>query len=179
MALSKIDTAGLAADAVDNTIVDLAGNYTYSGDVTIPGHVVAVQQAVTTAQQLSASQTSLVDVTGATLTITPKSTSSKILVMTDMGAYFNNGSTFPILDFALVRGSTVIHQKAAFYFDARSTGTVFGQQLSRTFFHYLDSPATTSATTYKLQYKSSSGGSGHPTLGIEQGSVFTIMEIAQ
>jgi hypothetical protein len=42
MALSKIDTAGLAADAVDNTIVDLADNYTYSGSVAVPGHVVQV-----------------------------------------------------------------------------------------------------------------------------------------
>lgn len=37
MAISKIDTAGLAADAVDNTILDLAGNYSFSGTVTGAG----------------------------------------------------------------------------------------------------------------------------------------------
>ena len=37
MALSKIDTAGLAADAVDNTILDLAGNYAFTGTVTGAG----------------------------------------------------------------------------------------------------------------------------------------------
>ena len=147
--------------------------------VNIPGHVVHVSQAVTTASQVSSSQTSLVDITGATLTITPKSTSNKILLMFDLGAYSNNGSTFPIPYYAIVRGSTVIHQKSGFYLDARSSGTVFGQQLFRVCMSYLDSPSTTSATTYKLQYKSASGGSGHPTLGIEEGSTFTLMEIAQ
>lgn len=162
MALSLIQDAGL--------------NLTSAG---LPaGAVLQVQQVVTSASQTSASQTSFVDITGATSTITPQSTSNKILIMTDMGAFFGNGSTFPIIEFGLVRGSTVIHNKSGFYFDARSTGTIFGQNLNRVFFHYLDSPSTTSATTYKLQYKSSSGGSGHPTLGIEEGAVFTVMEIA-
>ena len=159
--------------------VDTITEKTSGNGVQIPGHVVQVQQVVTSAGQTSASQTSLVDITGATLTITPKSTANKILMMCDMGGYFNNGSTYPILDFALVRGSTILHQKSGFYFDARSTGTVFGQNLIRVSFHYLDSPSTTSATTYKIQYRSASGGSGHPTLGIEEGSVFTLMEIAQ
>ena len=147
--------------------------------VNIPGHVVHVSQVVTSANQTSSSQTSLVDITGATLTVTPKSTSNKILLMFDLGAFTNNGSTFPIPYYAIVRGSTVIHQKSGFYLDARSSGTVFGQQLFRVCMSYLDSPSTTSATTYKLQYKSASGGSGHPTLGIEEGSTFTLMEIAQ
>jgi hypothetical protein len=159
--------------------VDTITEKTSGNGVQIPGHVVQVQQVVTSAGQSSASQTSLVDITGATLTITPKSTSNKILMMCDMGGYFNNGSTYPILEFALVRGSTILHQKSGFYFDARSTGTVFGQNLIRVSLHYLDSPSTTSATTYKIQYRSASGGSGHPTLGIEEGSVFTLMEIAQ
>jgi hypothetical protein len=147
--------------------------------VNIPGHVVHVSQVVTSANQTSSSQTSLVDITGATLTVTPKSTSNKILLMFDLGAFTNNGSTFPIPYYAMVRGSTVIHQKSGFYLDARSSGTVFGQQLFRVCMSYLDSPSTTSATTYKLQYKSASGGSGHPTLGVEEGSTFTLMEIAQ
>ena len=147
--------------------------------VNIPGHVVHVSQAVTSGNQTSSSQTSLVDITGATLTVTPKSASNKILLMFDLGAYTNNGSTFPIPYYAIVRGSTVLHAKSGWYLDARSAGTVFGQQLFRIGMSYLDSPSTTSATTYKLQYKSASGGSGHPTLGVEEGSTFTLMEIAQ
>lgn len=52
MALSKIgtssisagavDTAQLAIDAVDSTILDVADNYTYSGNVLVPGHVLKV-----------------------------------------------------------------------------------------------------------------------------------------
>lgn len=37
MALSKIDTAGLVADAVDNTILDLADNFAFTGAVTGAG----------------------------------------------------------------------------------------------------------------------------------------------
>ena len=159
--------------------VDQIDEATSGHGVNIPGHVVHVSQAVTTASQVSSSQTSLVDITGATLTVTPKSTSNKILLMFDLGAYANSGSTFPIPYYAIVRGSTVLHAKSGWYFDARSSGTVFGQQLFRIGMSYLDSPSTTSATTYKLQYKSASGGSGHPILGVEEGSVFTLMEIAQ
>ena len=159
--------------------VDTINEKTSSNGVQIPGHVIEVQQVVTSASQTSASQTSYVDITGATLTITPKSTSSKILLMCDIGGYFNNGSTYPIVNFGFVRGSTAIYNKSGFYFDARSAGTIYGQNLVRVGLHYLDSPSTTSATTYKIQYKSASGGSGHPTLGVEEGTVFTLMEIAQ
>jgi len=159
--------------------VDTITEKTAGNGVQIPGHVVQVQQVVTTAGQTSSSQTALVDVTGATLTITPSSASNKILVMYDLGAYSNNGSTYPIPYYAITRGTTVLHAQSGWYFDARSTGTVFGQTLIRIGMHFLDSPSTTSATTYKLQYKSASGGSGHPTLGVEEGAVFTLMEIAQ
>jgi hypothetical protein len=159
--------------------VDTITEKTSGNGVQIPGHVVQVQQVVTSASQVSSSQTAFVDITGATLTITPKSASSKILVMYDLGAYSDSGSTYPIPWYAIVRGSTVLHEKSGWYTDARSTGTVFGQTLIRIGMHFLDSPSTTSATTYKLQYKSASGGSGHPTLGVEEGCVFTLMEIAQ
>ncbi len=144
----------------------------------VGGKVLEVSQAVTSASQTSSSQTSLVDITGATLTVTPKSTSNKILLMFDLGAYTNSGSNFPIPYYAIVRGSTVLHAKSGWYLDARNSGTVFGQQLFRIGMSYLDSPSTTSATTYKLQYKSASGGSGHPIVGVEEGCVFTLMEIA-
>jgi hypothetical protein len=48
MALSKIDTAGLAADAVDNTILDLAGNYAFTGTVTGAGAAGYTKTAQTT-----------------------------------------------------------------------------------------------------------------------------------
>ncbi len=37
MALSKIDTPALAADAVDNTILDLASNFAFTGTITGAG----------------------------------------------------------------------------------------------------------------------------------------------
>ena len=37
MALSKIDTGGLVADAVDNTILDLADDYSFTGTISGAG----------------------------------------------------------------------------------------------------------------------------------------------
>jgi len=55
MAISKIDTAGLAADAVDNTILDLAGNYSFTGTVSGAGDLsVGVSQ---TWQNVTSSRT--------------------------------------------------------------------------------------------------------------------------
>ena len=48
MALSKIDTSGLAADAVDNTILDLAGNYAFTGTITGAGAAGYTKTAQTT-----------------------------------------------------------------------------------------------------------------------------------
>ena len=35
MPLSKIDTAALAADSVDETILDLAANFSFSGTISV------------------------------------------------------------------------------------------------------------------------------------------------
>ena len=48
MALSKIDTAGLAASAVDNTILDLAANYAFTGTVSGAGSMALVHSETAT-----------------------------------------------------------------------------------------------------------------------------------
>ena len=50
MAFSKIDTNGLALDSVDNTILDVAGDYTFTGTVSgVGGITLADQWHVTSA----------------------------------------------------------------------------------------------------------------------------------
>jgi hypothetical protein len=98
--------------------------------------------------------TSYVDVTGLTVTITPRSTSSKILVLSDI-FISNNGVSGARHTFAqIVRDSTAISvgtsvgsrvpvSAAFFSVDARlhsSASTIF-----------LDAPASTSALVYKVQ----------------------------
>lgn len=117
------------------------------------GPVGTILQVVSTTKTDTFSTTSdtLVDVTGLSATITPSSTASKILVICTLNII--GDSTNNIAHAALLRGSTAIflgdaagsrsrvsHQAPAF-----STGSVAGNIM------HLDSPATSSATTYKIQ----------------------------
>lgn len=87
------------------------------------------------------------DVTGLSVSITPSSTSSKILVFghCQMSATAGGGDSFV----RLMRDSTAIGSGAGGYF-----GQVAGQDgfmvHSKTIF-FLDSPSTTSSVTYKIQ----------------------------
>jgi len=103
------------------------------------------------------SSTSLVDITGFSATITPSSTSSKILIMVCGGISPGTGGHNVLL--SLLRDSTEIGQGTGggtsnnFVFTnmgANSDIAPFGS-------HFLDSPSTTSAITYKMQMASTSG----------------------
>jgi hypothetical protein len=87
---------------------------------------------------------------GMTATITPSATSSKILMIISTTAYSNSASTG--MGLRLVRGTTTLRTNVGYCF---STG---GSQSSDPNFNYLDSPNTTSATTYKLQFSRTDGG---------------------
>ena len=56
-------------------------------------------------------------------------------------------------------------------------------QLHQLHIEFLDSPATTSATTYKLQMRTNSSGilyiGDRPTEDTRQGTTMTLMEISQ
>lgn len=87
--------------------------------------------------------------TGNSATITPTSASNKILVIFNIGgvAKLNNTS----VDLRLVRGSTeILRCESAAGYDNSSGWNRIGSSA----YTYLDSPATTSATTYKTQYAS-------------------------
>ena len=97
---------------------------------------------------VSNSTSTYVDTT-LTATITPSSTSSKILVMVSQNgvsksaANANNSCAI-----AMLRGSTIISYIST---SAAYTGTAV-QNIVAVSGNYLDSPATTSATTYKTQF---------------------------
>jgi hypothetical protein len=120
----------------------------------------------------STSSSSYVDVTGWTATITPSATTSKILVVysatTSVSAATYTG-------FQIVRGSTAIGNGTASgskvaankaYYDAAGAGgeSIYGS--------FLDSPSTTSATTYKMQVKN------HTTNTLYVGATFTNVDNA-
>ena len=95
------------------------------------------------------------NITGMAATITPQSTSSKILIMVHLGGVACR-STGQRYGFGLKRGSTVIGQPTgtsnrtgALYATANFEGSSNGIE-SGAAFHFLDSPSTTSATTYTV-----------------------------
>ena len=95
----------------------------------------------------STSSSGYVDVSGLSVTITPSATSSKVLVTLDYTTDTQNDNT--VFSVQLVRGSTAIgnaaHGNQMMHMNANEYDTGG--------FTFLDSPSTTSATTYKLQVK--------------------------
>ena len=124
------------------------------------GSVLQVVQTVKTSYFTSASA-SFVDVTGLSVTITPSSTTNKILVMfSAYGSQSGTAGTYGI-HLRLVRDSTNI-----FLGDAAGSAQQSSGQIGSTNGHYghnisgqfLDSPSTTSAITYKIQMYVETGG---------------------
>ena len=119
------------------TINDLRGAF----------RVLQVVQAVYSAVIVSNSTTTMAD-TNLTATITPQSSSSKILVMVTQTMSKNSGNSNNAVAARIMRGATAVHTFAvAMGYTASAIDNIFC--LSAT---YLDSPATTSATTYKTQF---------------------------
>ena len=102
--------------------------------------------------------------TGLSQAITPTANTSKILVMINQ-PFFIQRSSSPLAAGAirLLRGSTTIHDpngsaaQATFWIEPSSGGT-YGSTLATII--YLDSPATTSSTTYKTQARAALTSSG-------------------
>lgn len=138
---------------------DLTGTYpnpTIANGVRA-GLMTNVQSAVKTTAFSTTSGT-FVDVTGLSVSITPTSSSSKVLVAVTIYAG-NSGAN--LNSFNLVRGSTNIAQPAADTYSASVNTSFQGSTDDQTAtLVFLDSPATTSATTYKIQMKVS-GGTGY------------------
>jgi hypothetical protein len=138
----------------------VANTYTQAqSDSRYPAKAGSVLQVVqsTTTTSTTISSTSLTDTT-ITATITPTSSTSKILVMVDAQAYITRASTTCFTGWALIRGATNIYDRQNEGFMAVTSSTATAVELvANSQITYLDSPATTSATTYKAQAKVVSG----------------------
>jgi hypothetical protein len=134
------------------------------------GTVLQVVSA-TTAQAVSQSTSTYADTT-LTATITPQSNTSKVLVLVAQNGLLKQGDS--AVNVRLLRGATSISVVTT---EAGYTGTTTNNYATASAF-YLDSPATTSATTYKTQYGSKTNGqNSHAQFGSAT-SYITLMEIA-
>ena len=115
--------------------------------------------------------------TGLTASITPSSTNSKILaIMTIAGVRKVTNNTFG--EFIFVRGATSLFnmESSAGRNDSTTSNAIGSVSAS-----YLDSPATISATTYKVQFRSSNNNDGiivQVAGNLSSTSTLTLMEIA-
>lgn len=123
----------------------------------------------------SSSSTTLVD-TDLTATITPSSSSSKVLVMFNhCGTLQTSGSGNNSIAILLLRGATSLSQ-------VTNRAGLLGSALDRYGYPitgiYLDSPATTSATTYKTQFANFSATASVSLQFQSEPSTMTLMEIS-
>jgi hypothetical protein len=118
------------------------------------GKVLQVVSA-TSSTETTVSGTSYAD-SGLSATITPTSATSKILVLVDQLTHvFRAGSVGASILTQIVRTSTSIYNSQSVRFiDSGATDVDFACRVGMV---YLDSPSTTSATTYKTQIAGTSG----------------------
>lgn len=148
-----------------------------------------VKQVVSTAKTdtFSTASASFTDITGLSVSITPTSASNKILVICTIGQVDGSGALAGGI--RLMRGTTAIgvgdagsgqsQGSAGFIFNAGNRPMVTGLT-------FLDSPATTSATTYKVQiigdgsytaYINRSSNDAGNAFYIRSASTITVLEI--
>lgn len=145
-------------------------------------------QSVTKTDTFTTTSTLFADITGLSVSITPSSTSSTILVIASLTGHQDIGTAAG--GARLVRGSTAI-----------AVGDAAGSRTSTSFTMYtssgsyaageavttVDSPATTSAVTYKIQVQNASAGTfyvnrskadGNSVAGNRLASSIVVMEIS-
>jgi hypothetical protein len=125
------------------------------GTVSSTPRIAQVIKAGTTSSTTAG--TSYTDVSGLSVTITPTLSTSKILIVCSFGMVASSGSAVYWSGLTqLLRGSTSLQSQlvGGYYPSGGGVNTAIYSPMS---FNYLDSPATTSATTYKIQASNISG----------------------
>ena len=149
------------------------------------GAVLQVVQASTTTQTTIAS-TSYTDTT-LSCSITPSSTSSKILILVSQQNYvFRNTNARVVASFQLLRASTSICQfTSSSGIQSGTAANGYSEVFNQTPLIYLDSPSSTSSITYKTQANVESTSNGatvrcQSNEGLSENgkSIITLIEIA-
>jgi hypothetical protein len=147
--------ARLGIGSTGNVLTVASGIPSWAAPAGGGGKVLQVVFGSSTTTKSSAS-TTYAD-TDITASITPSSASSKILVMVVHACAGKNAdATNGMLQVKLMRNSTEISNSG----DVFGNNNVSHPNFSELTMVELDSPATTSAITYKTQYRSTNGGSG-------------------
>tara|TARA_R100000773_G_C4195487_1_gene99815 strand:- start:20 stop:565 length:546 start_codon:yes stop_codon:yes gene_type:complete len=118
------------------------------------GIIQCVQTVITDVKSYTANASTFADMPGFNCTITPSSSSNKVLIVLSIGALHQDGGT---IIGKVLRGSTDIGigdadgSRLRCGFRMYGSNIYNGNHCGSYHFTFLDSPATTSATTYKVQ----------------------------
>lgn len=151
-------------NGIDTSLLDLKGGTTDQvlkkasgtdldfvwGTVSSTPRIAQVVTATTTNVTSSTGGAGMTDVSGLSVTITPTLNTSKVLVVTSF-LILGSGTTYQTGQVQLLRGATAIsgpETPGSYYPGGASTNFALYAPYS---VEYVDSPATTSATTYKMQ----------------------------
>ena len=144
--VNSIRHTGASSDAIT---LDSAGKCSFPNGGA--GKILQVVQAVKT-DTASFNSTNFADISGLSASITPHFTTSKILVDCRLYVSLGNASGSTTVKVNFVRGSTNIGQPTV---GSGHKNTLYnwnaGTYMQPISMNFLDSPSTTSATTYKLQ----------------------------
>ena len=141
------------------------------------GHVVQVVQHVNTTGISKSGST--ITATGIAASITPTSTSSKILIMYDLQYHIDTSPSSGGLGLRIHRDGTFIAGDDTGYRSAYSQLSASGTRpRGRASFTYMDSPSTTSSTTYEIYCMAWDAATSYISEG-NVPSTITLMEIAQ
>ena len=161
------------------------------GSAYMPGHIIQVVQTIKT-DTFSTTSSTNVDITGFSVAITPSATSSKILILSNAG-WGNSSNDMAVVPFQLVKvvGGTASNIAEPSDTTLTYPGTVVVSNpntnaqwsLQRIAFQFLDSPATTSAVTYKWQILTASSSTTFINRRTENTAMpttssITVMEVA-
>ena len=199
--LSQLDSNFATTITLGNTAIQLGNTVTTLNNMTLPNATIAsgnisasiltsgtvpsarqptgsVLQVVNATYSTQASTTSSTYAdTGLTASITPSSSTSKILVIVDCADCANAYTNGSLLGLRLIRGSTPLITFSGY--GGFNTGGAFTMDFGSCTTTYLDSPATTSSTAYKVQIASTNNTGtmfiNYTTSGV---STITLMEIA-
>ena len=176
--VNKITPAGAATEV---TLGESGDTFTLPSGVTLTNNGTAsgfgkIGQVIQTSHttHFQTTSTSFTDVTGFTASITPSSTSSKVLVIVDMCVFPAGASQGNRNDVRVLRGSTEISQRRAQTYDQGGSGVEYEAPITSV---VLDSPSTTSSTTYKVQLKLFAGSTANLIHESGRSGFITLMEV--
>jgi hypothetical protein len=175
LATNSVDSAELIDGSIDTAHI---GTDQITGAILPAGSLLQVV-SVSAARGLTFTSTSWIT-TGTTATITPSSTSSKILVKYNSGlGYCDTANASFQTFFTIYRDSTNIAENTTYGCSGGyQGGTSFGDDFGWTVgFEKLDSPSTTSAITYTI-YCRQNASSYTQIMDYRGESTITLMEIA-